>query len=170
MFRSVDQLQAISAERLTDRSVSRIVKGRMRKHFNSGHSMRAGYESCAAAKDIPSYRIREHTQHKSPAALEGFGPLSSGRSADSRTHPFREVACVGKMASEEYIKDVEVLEILRRRPAVQNISTNSFRKRISCAPGLRVTSVAETVGERRPVEGRVCCDACSGLSAGQACH
>jgi len=72
VFRSVDQLQAISAERLTDRSVSPIVKGRMRKHFNSGHSMRAGYESCAAAKDIPSYRIREHTQHKSPAALEGY--------------------------------------------------------------------------------------------------
>jgi integrase len=88
VFRSVDQLQVISIERLTDRSVSRIVKARVRKHFRangrtaaeaekiaahfSGHSMRAGYATSAAAKDMPSYRIRKHTRHKSPAVLEGY--------------------------------------------------------------------------------------------------
>ena len=88
VFRSVDQLQHICAERLTDRSVSRIVKSRVRKHFKangrtpaeakeiaalfSGHSMRAGYATSAAARDMPSYRIRKHTRHKSPAVLEGY--------------------------------------------------------------------------------------------------
>ena len=88
VFRSVDQLQVISPQRLTDRSVSRIVKTRVRKHFRangrtaaeaekiaalfSGHSMRAGYATSAAAKDMPSYRIRKHTRHKSPAVLEGY--------------------------------------------------------------------------------------------------
>jgi integrase len=88
VFRSVDQRQVISAERLTDRSVSRILKSRVRKHFKangrtaaeaekiaslfSGHSMRAGYATSAAAKDMPSYRIRKHTRHKSPAVLEGY--------------------------------------------------------------------------------------------------
>jgi integrase len=88
VFRAVDQKQIISADRLTDRSVSRIVKARIRKHFKangrgaaeaeemaslfSGHSMRAGYATSAAAKDMPSYRIRKHTRHKSPAVLEGY--------------------------------------------------------------------------------------------------
>jgi hypothetical protein len=88
VFRSVDQLQVVAAERLTDRSVSRIVKARVSKHFKangrtaaeaekiamlfSGHSMRAGYATSAAAKDMPSYRIRKHTRHKSPAVLEGY--------------------------------------------------------------------------------------------------
>jgi integrase len=88
VFRAVDQQQVISAERLTDRSVSRIVKARVQKHSRangctaaeaekiaahfSGHSMRAGYATSAAAKDMPSYRIRKHTRHKSPAVLEGY--------------------------------------------------------------------------------------------------
>jgi hypothetical protein len=98
VFRSVDQRQIISANRLTDRSVARIVKSRVRKHFKangrspaeaediatlfSGHSMRAGYDTSAAAKDMPSYRIRKHTRHKSPAVLEGTSPASSGRRVD----------------------------------------------------------------------------------------
>ena len=31
----------------------------------SGHSMRAGYATAAAAADVPSYRIQQHTRHKS---------------------------------------------------------------------------------------------------------
>jgi hypothetical protein len=88
VFRSVDQLQTVSRKCLTDRSVARIVKTRIRGHFKangrttaeaeeiaarfSGHSMRAGYATSAAAKDMPSYRIRKHTRHKSPAVLEGY--------------------------------------------------------------------------------------------------
>ena len=31
----------------------------------SGHRMRAGYATSAAAKGLPSYRIQQHTRHKS---------------------------------------------------------------------------------------------------------
>ena len=67
---------------------SRIIKARVRKHMTrtgrgqaeaeklaalfSGHSMRAGYATSAAANDMPSYRIRVHTRHKSAAVLEGY--------------------------------------------------------------------------------------------------
>jgi integrase len=95
VFCAVDQRQIIGSAgvgsasgRLTDRSISRIIKARVRKHMTrtgrgqaeaeklaalfSGHSMRAGYATSAAANDMPSYRIREHTRHKSAAVLEGY--------------------------------------------------------------------------------------------------
>ena len=31
----------------------------------SGHSMRAGHATTAAFADVPSYRIQQHTRHKS---------------------------------------------------------------------------------------------------------
>jgi integrase len=31
----------------------------------SGHSMRAGYATAAAAANVPGYRIQQHTRHKS---------------------------------------------------------------------------------------------------------
>jgi integrase len=31
----------------------------------SGHSLRAGYATAAAANDVPSYRIQQHTRHRS---------------------------------------------------------------------------------------------------------
>jgi hypothetical protein len=31
----------------------------------SGHSSRAGYATSAAARDMPGYRIQQHTRHKS---------------------------------------------------------------------------------------------------------
>jgi integrase len=81
VFRPVDQRQIIGGGRLTDRSVARIVKGRVRKLAKqrgrsemeadelvvlvSGHSLRAGYATSAAARDMPGYRIQQHTRHKS---------------------------------------------------------------------------------------------------------
>jgi hypothetical protein len=63
-------------ERLTDRSVARIVKDQVRKLARlrgrseteadelvalvSGHSLRAGYATSAAAHDMPGYRIQQH--------------------------------------------------------------------------------------------------------------
>jgi hypothetical protein len=38
----------------------------------SGHSMRAGYATSAAAKDIPGYRIQAHTRHKSAEMVNGY--------------------------------------------------------------------------------------------------
>jgi integrase len=92
VFRPVDQRQIIGGdtglERLTDRSVSRIVKARVRKLARlqgksesdadelvaqfSGHSMRAGYATSAAARDMPGYRIQQHTRHKSAEMVAGY--------------------------------------------------------------------------------------------------
>jgi integrase len=81
VFRAVNNRQIIAAERLTAHSVSRIVKKAMRdlarrrgksmaeardlvRRF-SGHSLRAGYATSAAAADVPALRIQQHTRHKS---------------------------------------------------------------------------------------------------------
>jgi integrase len=88
VFRPVDQRQIIAEERLTDRSVARIVKGRVRKLARlrgrseteakelvalvSGHSLRAGYATSAAARDMPGYRIQQHTRHKSAQMVAGY--------------------------------------------------------------------------------------------------
>jgi integrase len=81
VFRAVDQRQVIAGERLTDRSVSRIIKARVRElamlrgksraeaaelvERFSGHSLRAGYATSAARANMPGYRIQAHTRHKS---------------------------------------------------------------------------------------------------------
>jgi integrase len=81
IFRGVNNRDQIAAERLTAHSVSRIVKRAMRdlarsrgkskaeakelvRRF-SGHSLRAGYATSAAAADVPALRIQQHTRHKS---------------------------------------------------------------------------------------------------------
>ena len=80
VFRPIDKGGRIAAERLTDRSVSRLVKTRVQAYAEasgkskadaaalaerfSGHSLRAGYATAAGAADVPSYRIQQHTRHK----------------------------------------------------------------------------------------------------------
>ena len=81
IFRAVNNRHQISAERLTAHSVSRIVKRAMRdiarkrgrtideakelvRRF-SGHSLRAGFITSAAAVDVPALRIAGHSRHKS---------------------------------------------------------------------------------------------------------
>jgi integrase len=81
IYRAVNNRHRIAAERLTAHSVSRIVKKAMRdlarrrgksmaaaremvRRF-SGHSLRAGYVTSAAAADVPALRIQQHTRHKS---------------------------------------------------------------------------------------------------------
>ncbi|HEX6001358.1 MAG TPA: tyrosine-type recombinase/integrase [Hyphomicrobiaceae bacterium] len=81
IFRAVNNRNQIAAERLTAHSVSRIVKRAMRdiarkrgktieeakelvRRF-SGHSLRAGFVTSAAAVDVPPLRIAQHTRHKS---------------------------------------------------------------------------------------------------------
>ena len=88
VFRPVDQRQIIGAARLTDRSVSRILKSRVRallllrgktkaeadelvERF-SGHSMRAGYATTAAANDVSVFDMQRQTRHKSLATLTGY--------------------------------------------------------------------------------------------------
>jgi integrase len=81
IFRAVNNRNVIATERLTAHSVSRIVKRAMRdiarkrgksmdeakaliQRF-SGHSLRAGFVTSAAAVDVPPLRIAQHTRHKS---------------------------------------------------------------------------------------------------------
>jgi len=37
----------------------------------SGHSLRAGYATSAAARNMPAYRIQSHTRHKSAQVVAG---------------------------------------------------------------------------------------------------
>jgi integrase len=81
IFRAVNNRNVIAGDRLTAHSVSLIVKRAMRdlarsrgksdadamdlvRRF-SGHSLRAGYATSAAAADVPALRIQQHTRHKS---------------------------------------------------------------------------------------------------------
>ncbi len=81
IFSAVNNRNQIAAERLTAHSISRIVKRAMRdisrkrgktieeakelvRRF-SGHSLRAGFVTSAAAVDVPPLRIAQHTRHKS---------------------------------------------------------------------------------------------------------
>jgi integrase len=88
VFRYVDQWQHIAAERLTDRSVAHIVKARVKAlvkqrgrseeeakelvELISGHSLRAGYATSAAARNMPAYRIQSHTRHKATQMVAAY--------------------------------------------------------------------------------------------------
>src|SRR5262249_19027294 len=37
-----------------------------------GHSLRAGYATSAAARNMPAYRIQSHTRHKSAEVVAGY--------------------------------------------------------------------------------------------------
>jgi integrase len=88
VFRPIDKGQRIGPGRLTDGSVARIIKARVRAYHvaigkseaeaeaiaaqMSGHSMRAGYATAAAFADVPSYRIQQHTRHKSAEMVSRY--------------------------------------------------------------------------------------------------
>lgn len=63
--------------RLGDQSVSRIVKkyvelAGISPAGYSGHSLRAGFITSAAAVKIPEYQIQLHTRHRSSRAMRGY--------------------------------------------------------------------------------------------------
>jgi integrase len=88
VFRRVDHWEHIGADRLTDRSVARIIKARVSllarmRGFSeqqaaeiaakcSGHSLRAGYATAAAQADLPTHRIMQHTRHKSAEMVNRY--------------------------------------------------------------------------------------------------
>jgi integrase len=73
---------------MSDSSVARIVKSRVHKLARSrgkskaeadelvalfsGHSLRAGYATSAAARDMPGDRIQQHTRQKSAQMVAGY--------------------------------------------------------------------------------------------------
>jgi integrase len=90
VFRSVNKGGAIASQRLTDRSVSRIVKVRLRQlaiaiasgrsavdadklvAAFSNHSLRAGFATTAAEHDAPGYRVQSHMRHRSMDTTGGY--------------------------------------------------------------------------------------------------
>jgi integrase len=88
VFRSVTKGQRIGAARLTDGSVARIIKKRVRAYAKahgrnkvaaeelaaafSGHSLRRGYGTTAAKGDMPGYRIKSHMRHRSMDTTTGY--------------------------------------------------------------------------------------------------
>lgn len=88
VFRRVDHWEHVGADRLTGRSVARIIKARVAvlarlRGFSadqaaelaakcSGHSLRAGYATAAAQADLPTHRIMQHTRHKSAEMVNRY--------------------------------------------------------------------------------------------------
>lgn len=87
-LRGITKGGQLGTKRMDDGSVSRIIKARVRMlgllrgktdaeiegliAGFSGHSLRAGYATSAAATGIPSYRIKQHTRHKSDAMVSRY--------------------------------------------------------------------------------------------------
>lgn len=77
VFRPINKAGVVSAERLTDRSVANIVKayaglaGLDEKLF-SGHSLRRGFLTSAAAAGKSIFRMMDVSRHKSVDTLRGY--------------------------------------------------------------------------------------------------
>ena len=77
IFRPIKKAGTVSGERLTDRSVANIVKayaGRAGFDANlfSGHSLRSGFLTSAAAKGASIFKMMDVSRHKSVDTLRGY--------------------------------------------------------------------------------------------------
>ena len=77
VFRQVAKGGRVLADGLSDRAVNVILAERLRlSGFNpsgySGHSLRAGLATSAAAQGVSSWKIRQQTRHKSDAMLAKY--------------------------------------------------------------------------------------------------
>src|SRR5215472_11676664 len=77
IFRPINKAATVSRERLTDRSVANIVKayaGRAGFDANlfSGHSLRSGFLTSAAAKGASIFKMMDVSRHKSVDTLRGY--------------------------------------------------------------------------------------------------
>jgi site-specific recombinase XerD len=77
IFRPVNKACMVAAERLTDRSVANIVKAyAVRAGFDastfSGHSLRAGFLTSAAAKGASIFKMMDVSRHKSVDTVRGY--------------------------------------------------------------------------------------------------
>ena len=76
-FRPINKAATVSRERLTDRSVANIVKAYAeRAGFDaslfSGHSLRSGFLTSAAAKGASIFKMMDVSRHKSVDTLRGY--------------------------------------------------------------------------------------------------
>ena len=77
IFRPINKAATVSRERLTDRSVANIVKayaGRAGFDANlfSGHSLRSGFLTSAAARGASIFKMMDVSRHKSVDTLRGY--------------------------------------------------------------------------------------------------
>jgi integrase len=77
IFRSVSRAGSVSRERLSDQSVSLIVKALVAAiglppAAYSGHSLRAGLVTSAALMGVPAARIQQQTGHQSVAMMSRY--------------------------------------------------------------------------------------------------
>jgi site-specific recombinase XerD len=77
IFRPINKAGTVAAERLTDRSVANIVKAYAgRAGFDastfSGHSLRSGFLTSAAANGASIFKMMDVSRHKSVDTLRGY--------------------------------------------------------------------------------------------------
>lgn len=82
VFRPIDRHKNVSMRALTPDAVARVIKARvaatrLNPERHSGHSLRAGLATSAAAAGVPSWKIREQTGHASDAVLAHY--IRNGR-------------------------------------------------------------------------------------------
>lgn len=77
LFRRVTKGNKLTADRLTDQSVARIIKklaasaGLMASQY-AGHSLRSGFLTSAAAQHASIFRMKAQSRHKSLDVLSGY--------------------------------------------------------------------------------------------------
>jgi site-specific recombinase XerD len=77
IFRPIDRWGNMGNYAMTDKEVARIVKKYVQlaeldpDHF-SGHSLRAGYITEAAERNVPIWKIKKQTGHKSDATVQRY--------------------------------------------------------------------------------------------------
>jgi integrase len=89
LFRPVNKAGAIGEERLGDKAIARIVKKRceaagMQADDFSGHSLRAGMVTSAAEADIPEWKIKLHSRHKSDIVRQYIRPVEKWRHSPTK--------------------------------------------------------------------------------------
>jgi len=77
IFRPINKAGTVAAERLTDRSVANIIKAYAgRAGFDastfSGHSLRSGFLTSAAAHGASIFKMMDVSRHKSVDTLRGY--------------------------------------------------------------------------------------------------
>jgi integrase len=77
IFRPINKAGTVASKRLTDRSVANIVKAYAeRAGFDastfSGHSLRSGFLTSAAAKGASIFKMMDVSRHKSVDTLRGY--------------------------------------------------------------------------------------------------
>jgi integrase len=89
LFRPIDKGGTVAETRISDRTIARIVKARcqaagLSADDFSGHSLRAGMVTSAAEADVPEWRIKLHSRHKSDIVRQYIRPVEKRRHSPTR--------------------------------------------------------------------------------------